>query len=43
MTFNPHASKQGQEVKISRKIKKTLILLWFSTMLLCLKLTHKNS
>ena len=43
MIFNPDATKQAQEVIFSRKIKKTLILLWFSTMLLCLKLTHKNT
>ena len=43
MIFNPDATKQAQEVIFSRKIKKTLILLCFSTMLLCLKLTHKNT
>ena len=43
MIFNPDATKQAQEVIFSRKIKKTLLLLWFSTMLLCLKLTHKNT
>ena len=44
MIFNPDATKHAQEVIFSRKIKKkTLILLWFSTMLLCLKLTHKNT
>ena len=34
MIFNPDASKQAQEVIFSRKIKKPLILLWFSTMIL---------
>ena len=43
IVFNPDASKQGQEVIFSRKIKKKLILLWFSTLLLCLKLTHKST
>ena len=41
MIFNPHTSKQAQEVIFSRK--KTSILLWFLTVLLCLKLTHKNT
>ena len=42
MIFNTDASKQAQEVIFSLK-KKTLVLLWFSTMLLYLKLTHKNT
>ena len=41
--FNPNASKQAQEVIFSRKIKKPLILFWFLTILLHLKLTHKNT
>ena len=44
MIFNANVSKQAQEVIFSQKIKKkTLILLWFSAMLLCLKLTHKHT
>ena len=42
MSFNPDASKQAQEVIFSRNIKQTFILLWFSTMLLCLK-PHKHT
>ena len=42
MGFNPDASKQAQEVIFSRNIKQTFILLWFSTMLLCLK-PHKHT
>ena len=42
MIINPDASTQAEEAIFSRKIKKkTLILLWFSTMLLCLKLTDR--
>ena len=46
MIFNLDATKQAQEVIFSWKIKnkkKTLILFWFSTILLCLKLTCKNT
>ena len=43
MIFNLDVSKQAQEVIFSQKIKKALIFFWLSTMLLCLKLTHKNT
>ena len=40
MVFNPDASKQAQ-ILFSRK--KTLILLWFSTITLCLKMnSHEH-
>ena len=37
-------NKLKKLVIFSKKIKKkTLMLLWFSTIILCLKLTHKNT
>ena len=41
--FNPDTTKQAQEARCSQKIKKPLILLLFSTVRLCLKLTDKST
>ena len=43
MIFNPDARKQTQKDIFSRKIKNSPDSLLVPTMLLCLKLTHKNT